>query len=104
MGAADVCRAGAVSTRCSGALTALATVRAIVQRNLPQENKEDKMSEKQERIAVAGATSLLGRELAEELQNGPFAAANVVLMDEGRDHARSLVDKMFVVFRQLDVA
>lgn len=41
------------------------------------------MSEKQERIAVAGATSLLGKELTEELQTGPFAAANLILMDEG---------------------
>ncbi|MBS1816225.1 MAG: segregation protein B [Acidobacteria bacterium] len=41
------------------------------------------MSEKSERIAIAGASSLLGKELAEELQQGAFAAATVVLLDEG---------------------
>ena len=41
------------------------------------------MSEKSERIAIAGATSLLGKELAEELQQGAFAAATVILLDEG---------------------
>lgn len=41
------------------------------------------MSEKSERIAIAGASSLLGKEVAEELQQGAFAAAQVVMLDEG---------------------
>ena len=34
------------------------------------------------RIGIVGASSLLGKELAEELANSEFAAADVVLLDE----------------------
>lgn len=41
------------------------------------------MSEKNERIAIAGASALLGKELADDLLESPLAAAEIVLLDEG---------------------
>ncbi len=40
------------------------------------------------RIAVVGAASLLGKEIAEELANGPLSAASVTLMDSEQDAAK----------------
>lgn len=39
------------------------------------------MKKQSHRILVVGASSLLGREIAEELKSGPLAAANIVLLD-----------------------
>lgn len=39
------------------------------------------MSKVLQRVVLVGASSLLGRELAEELKTGPLAAADVVLLD-----------------------
>lgn len=41
------------------------------------------MSEKNDRIAIAGASTLVGKELAEDLQESLFAAADTTLLDEG---------------------
>lgn len=46
------------------------------------------MSKLNYRIAVVGATSLLGREIAEELANGSFADADVVLMDNEQENGK----------------
>lgn len=40
------------------------------------------MAVKQDRIGIVGATTLLGKELSEELADSPFAAAEIVLLDE----------------------
>jgi len=40
------------------------------------------MPAKLERVGVAGASSFVGKELAEELQESAFASANVILLDE----------------------
>ncbi len=47
------------------------------------------MNKQNYRIAVVGAGSLLGREIAEELSKGPLAAASVILMDNEEDAATS---------------
>jgi aspartate-semialdehyde dehydrogenase len=41
------------------------------------------MAKKLERVGIAGASSLVGKELAEELQESVLAAATVILLDEG---------------------
>lgn len=41
------------------------------------------MSEKNDRVGIAGASSLAGKELADELHESALAAADVVLLDEG---------------------
>ena len=43
------------------------------------------MTKQNYRIAVVGAASLLGREIAQELANGPLAASSVTLMDSEQD-------------------
>lgn len=40
------------------------------------------MAVKRDRIGIVGATSLLGKELSEELADSPMAAAEIVLLDE----------------------
>ncbi len=47
------------------------------------------MSKQNYRIAVIGAASLLGREIAEELSNGPLATASITLMDSDGDATAS---------------
>lgn len=44
------------------------------------------------RIAIAGASSLLGRELKDALEESPLAAANVTLLDE--DEAQGQLDQV----------
>ncbi len=39
------------------------------------------MSKNQYRIAVVGATTLLGKEIGDEIADGPLAAANTILLD-----------------------
>lgn len=46
------------------------------------------MSEKNDRIAIAGASTLIGKELAEALQEGPFASAEITLLDEGETEGK----------------
>lgn len=46
------------------------------------------MNRQNYRIAVVGATSLLGREIAEELANGPLADADIVLMDNEQESGK----------------
>lgn len=46
------------------------------------------MSKQGYRIAVVGATSLLGREIADELASGSFADADVVLMDDEQESGK----------------
>ena len=41
------------------------------------------MAKKLERVGIAGASSLVGKELAEELQESVLATATVILLDEG---------------------
>ena len=44
------------------------------------------------KIAIAGASTLLGRELKEALSESPLAAANFVLLDE--DEAQGQLDQV----------
>ena len=47
-----------------------------------------RMSERKYRIAVVGAGSLLGKEIAEELSHGELGSATVTLMDSEQDAAK----------------
>lgn len=51
------------------------------------------MTKQNYRIAVVGAASLLGREIAQELANGPLAASAVTLMDSDQDASSTEADK-----------